>query len=64
MTDIGNMRMRAATVADAAAIAAIYNEGIADRIATFETEPRSAGQIAEGFTGRRLVVVAEAGGPS
>ena len=64
MTDIGNMRTRAATVADAAAIAAIYNEGIADRIATFETEPRSAGQIAEWFTGRRLVVVAEAGGPS
>jgi L-amino acid N-acyltransferase YncA len=42
-----------------AAIAAIYNEGIADRIATFETEPRSAGQIAEWFTGRQLVIVAE-----
>jgi phosphinothricin acetyltransferase len=37
---------RLATVADAAAIAAIYNEGIADRIATFETEPRSAETIA------------------
>ena len=36
------LRTRAATLADAAAIAAIYNEGIADRIATFETEPRSA----------------------
>jgi L-amino acid N-acyltransferase YncA len=35
------------------------NEGIADRIATFETEPRSAAQIAEWFTGRRLVIVAE-----
>jgi L-amino acid N-acyltransferase YncA len=44
---------------DAAAIAAIYNQGIADRIATFETEPRSAGQIAERFSGRRLVIVAE-----
>jgi phosphinothricin acetyltransferase len=42
-----------------AAIGAIYNEGIADRIATFETEPRSAAQIAEWFSGRRLVVVAE-----
>jgi L-amino acid N-acyltransferase YncA len=31
-------------------IAAIYNERIADRIATFETEPRSAAQIAEWFT--------------
>src|SRR5690349_21223398 len=37
---------RRATPDDAAAIAAIYNEGIADRIATFETEPRSAEQIA------------------
>ena len=31
---------------DAAAIAAIYNEGIADGVATFETEPRTAEQIA------------------
>ena len=37
---------RLATAADAAAIAAIYNEGIADRIATFETEPRSPERIA------------------
>ena len=37
---------RLATPGDAAAIAGIYNEGIADRIATFETEPRTAEQIA------------------
>ncbi|MET0850400.1 MAG: arsinothricin resistance N-acetyltransferase ArsN1 family A [Candidatus Rokuibacteriota bacterium] len=37
---------RLATPVDAAAIAAIYNEGIADRIATFETEPRTPEQIA------------------
>src|SRR5262245_15956142 len=37
---------RLAIPADAAAIADIYNEGIADRIATFETEPRTAEQIA------------------
>jgi L-amino acid N-acyltransferase YncA len=37
---------RLATSNDAAAIAEIYNEGIADRIATFETEPRTAEQIA------------------
>ena len=36
---------RLATVADAAAIARIYNQGIQERIATFETEPRSAAQI-------------------
>jgi len=58
-------RTRAATPGDAAAIAAIYNEGIADRIATFETEPRWAGQIADWFSGRQLVIVAEPeiGGP-
>jgi len=59
MADTTELSTRAATLADAAAIAAIYNEGIADRIATFETEPRSAGQIAEWFTGRQLVIVAE-----
>ncbi|HEY7519739.1 MAG TPA: arsinothricin resistance N-acetyltransferase ArsN1 family A [Methylomirabilota bacterium] len=37
---------RLATAADAPVIAAIYNEGIADRIATFETEARTAEQIA------------------
>ena len=41
------------------AIAAVFNEGIADRIATFETEPRSATDIAGWFTGEHLVVVAE-----
>jgi phosphinothricin acetyltransferase len=45
--------------ADAAAIASIYNEGIADRIATFETKPRSAADIAGWFTGQHLVLVFE-----
>ena len=40
----GRYTTRAATLADAPAIAAIYNQGIADRVATFETEPRSAGR--------------------
>jgi L-amino acid N-acyltransferase YncA len=39
-------KVRLAVAEDAAAIAAIYNEGIDDRIATFETEHRSAEQIA------------------
>ena len=38
-------RTRVATEEDAKAIARIYNEGIADRIATFETEPRSPEDI-------------------
>ena len=37
---------RLATVGDAEAIARIYNQGIAERLATFETEPRSVAQIA------------------
>lgn len=37
---------RLATVDDAGAIAALYNDGIADRIATFETEPRTPDQVA------------------
>jgi L-amino acid N-acyltransferase YncA len=36
---------RAARAADAAAIAAIYNQGIEDRGATFETTPRTAAEI-------------------
>lgn len=36
---------RAARESDAEAIAAIYNQGIEDRVATFETEPRSADDI-------------------
>jgi len=38
--------VRQATAADAAAIARIHNEGIEDRIATFETEPRTAAHVA------------------
>jgi phosphinothricin acetyltransferase len=37
--------VRAGSPSDAARIAAIYNEGIAGRGATFETEPRTAEQI-------------------
>ena len=43
---------RAATEKDAEAIARIYNEGIADRVATFETEPRTPGDIVRGLRER------------
>ncbi len=36
---------RLATVDDAEAIARIYNQGIDDRIATFETVPRSVEEM-------------------
>jgi phosphinothricin acetyltransferase len=61
MTDAANLRTRTATIADAAAIAEIYNQGIADRIATFETEPRVAADIALWFAPRHIIVVAENG---
>jgi L-amino acid N-acyltransferase YncA len=44
------LTIRAAESADADAIAAIYNEGIVDRIATFETEPRRPEDVV-GWTG-------------
>jgi L-amino acid N-acyltransferase YncA len=40
---------RAGTRADAARIAEIYNQGIEDRVATFETEPRTAAHILNWF---------------
>jgi phosphinothricin acetyltransferase len=39
------LTVRPAQESDAAAIAAIYNQGIEERIATFETEPRSPAAI-------------------
>lgn len=53
------MNVRAATLDDAQAIARIYNEGIEDRTATFETRPRSAQEIGAWFDGRHPVVVVE-----
>ena len=44
------MTIRPATRDDAAAVARIYNEGIEDRLATFETRPRSAEEVGEWFT--------------
>jgi L-amino acid N-acyltransferase YncA len=43
---VTSLTARLATLADAEAIARIHNEGIAERVATFETEPRTAQQVA------------------
>ena len=53
------MRARSAGPEDAAAIAGIYNQGIEERIATFETRPRSADEVRSWFGGRHPVVVVE-----
>lgn len=59
------LTFRHANSADADAIAAIYNQGIAERSATFETEPRSAADIvaklADGVRHPQLVAIADDG---
>jgi L-amino acid N-acyltransferase YncA len=57
--------VRPARLEDAAAIAEIYNQGIVERIATFETELRSVEQMTQWLLekqGRYPVVVAERDG--
>ena len=51
------MHVRAATLDDAAAIARIYNQGIEDRTATFETRLRKEDDIRGWFDGRHPVLV-------
>jgi len=53
------VQSRAASPEDAEAIARIYNEGIEERIATFETSPRKAREIKAWFDGTHPVVVVE-----
>jgi phosphinothricin acetyltransferase len=48
---------RLATPGDSAAIARVYNQGIADRTATFETEPRTEEDI-RGWFGAHPIAVA------
>jgi phosphinothricin acetyltransferase len=50
--------VRAAIRSDAARIAEIYNQGIEERVATFETEPRSASEIERWFDEGHPVIVA------
>jgi phosphinothricin acetyltransferase len=53
------MIARTATIGDAEAVAAIYNEGIADGIATFETRPRTVEDVQRWFNGRFPIVAVE-----
>lgn len=54
---MAGLTVRAASPEDAPAIATIYSQGIADRTATFETEPRTVEDILPWFEGRHPVVV-------
>ena len=54
------MQARPARIADATAIATIYNQGIEDRTATFETELRTPQDIEAWFTGAYPIAVVEA----
>jgi len=56
------MTARAAIPSDSASIAQIYNEGIEDRVATFETRLRSADDIRAWFDGMHPIVVVEENG--
>lgn len=47
-----SVQVRAACATDAAAVARIYNQGIEDRLATLETEPRSADERAAWLAAR------------
>lgn len=53
------MRAREATPDDAAAMCRIYNEGIDDRIATFETDRRTVDDVRAWFAGVHPLVVVE-----
>jgi L-amino acid N-acyltransferase YncA len=56
--DRGMLSIRPATDTDAAAITAIYNEAIADRVATFETRPRRSEEVQAWLSGGLPFVVA------
>ena len=52
-------RARLATPDDADVITRIYNEGIADRLGTFETRLRTPDEVRQWFDGRHPIVVVE-----
>ena len=58
----GDLLARPARLEDAEAIARIYNEGIADRVATFETRLRVAADVETWFDGVHPAVVVECNG--
>jgi phosphinothricin acetyltransferase len=60
--DAPAVTVREAGPRDAAAVARIYNEGIEDRVATFETDLRTPADIEARIAGGEAMVVAERAG--
>jgi L-amino acid N-acyltransferase YncA len=58
---VSDLYIRPAAADDAAAVVAIYNEGIAGRLATFETRPREPAEVEEWLAEGLPFVVAVAG---
>ncbi len=56
------LKARAASPDDAAILAQIYNEGIEDRVGTFETRLRTAADVRAWFDGVHPIVAVEADG--
>jgi phosphinothricin acetyltransferase len=56
------MTSRPALISDATSIAAIYSAGILERVATFETEPRAAEDVAVWFESPLPKIVVEEDG--
>ncbi|HEX7284212.1 MAG TPA: arsinothricin resistance N-acetyltransferase ArsN1 family A [Vicinamibacterales bacterium] len=53
---------RPASPDDAPILAQIYNEGIEDRVGTFETRPRTVQDVAAWFDGNHPIIVVESDG--
>lgn len=56
------LRPRPASPVDAPAITRIYNEGIEDRLGTFETRPRTEADVHSWFDGRHPIIVVDSDG--
>lgn len=62
MTSSTSLKSRTATLNDIPALTRIYNQGIEDRIATFETRPRTEADVQGWFDGVHPIVVVEVDG--
>lgn len=61
-TMTNHITIRAAAIDDALAITAIYNQGIAERTSTFETQPRRVADVAPRISDDRYPLLVAIGG--